>query len=130
LVDLHQRVKSILVRKIKNVIVQTIATYKFYQISNQALARNINSQFATFQTTKNNYPFIISIIGMNVRYPNNTIQANDTLGIKLLKETSKLSQLDSQLALLQNYIGKYSQQIQNYVLMQVNWLKVRLRMQE
>ena len=108
---------------------QTVAAYKFYQISNQALARNINTQFAAFQTTQNNYPFIVSIIGMNVRYPQNTMQVNDTLGIKLLKETSKLSQLDSQLTLLQNYIGNYSQLIQNYVLMQVNWLLVRLRMQ-
>lgn len=99
---------------------QTVATYKFYQITNQALAQNINAQFATFQAKQINYPFIVSIIGMNVRYPKNTIQANDTLGIKLLKETSKLSQLDSQRALVQNYIRNYSQQIQNYVLMQVS----------
>lgn len=109
---------------------QTVAIYKFYQITNQALANNINSQFVTFQSTQNSYPFIVSIIGMNVRYPQNTFEGNDTLGVKLLKETSKLSQLDSQLALLQSYIGSYSSQIQNYVLMQVCWFRFRLPMRE
>lgn len=95
-------------RKIRNVIVQTVAGYQFYQITNQALASNINSQFSAYYSTQSNYPFIVSIIGMNVRYPQDTIEANDTLGIKLLKETSRLSQLDSQLSLLQDYIDSYS----------------------
>ena len=99
--DLHQRVNIFRFRKIRNVIVQVVAGFKFYQITNQALASTINNQFTSYQTnTQLNYPFTISIIGINVRYPKNTMELNDTLGIKLLKETSRLDQLTNQLATL------------------------------
>ena len=109
---------SDILRKIRNIIVQTVAEYKLYQITNQALAVNINSQFTSY-LTKQNYPFVVNIIGINVKYPTTTVQPNDTLGLQLLKQTSKLSQLDTQLTLLQSYITSYSQHIQNYVLMHV-----------
>lgn len=66
-------------------VVQSVAGYKFYQITNQALSANINAQFTSFITSRPTYPFQVSIVGINVRYPTNTIEVNNTLGIKLLK---------------------------------------------
>ena len=92
-------------------MVQSVAGYKFYQITNQALASSINVQFASYFASQTKYPFLVSMIGLNVRYPRNTMEVNDTLGIKLLKESSKLSQLNSQLDTLKAYLAAYSQQI-------------------
>jgi hypothetical protein len=103
-----------LYRKIKNVVVQTVAGYKFYELTNKALATTINTQFTTYTSTQSNFPFSISIIGISIQYPENTMELNDTLGIKLLKETSQLQQLNTQLSTLNSYIATYQDTFNNY----------------
>ena len=84
--NLYKRVYLPLFRKIKNVVIQAVASFKFYQITNKVLASTINTQFTTYLTnTQLNYPFIVTPIGINIHYPQKTMEVSDTLGIKLLK---------------------------------------------
>jgi uncharacterized protein YlxW (UPF0749 family) len=85
-----------------------MASFRFYQLSNKALYAAINKQFNDYETTSTlKFPFAVRAIAINLRYPTQTLQANDTLGVKLLEQQSLLSQLNTQLTDLQAAILKY-----------------------
>ena len=109
--------KSILLsinRKIRNRIVQTVAAFKFYQLTNKALTYILNQQFTALTTnTTLNYPYDLEATGINIHYPHEQ-QLNNTLGVKLLSETSKLQQLKTQLTTLKGYINTYQDHLTNY----------------
>jgi len=66
-------------------VVHEVAKFKFYEITNKKLLDSINAKFQAYETTISlSYPFMIRVISINIIYPEQTIQANDTLGIKLL----------------------------------------------
>ncbi len=69
-------------------MIQQIAALRFYAITNKALTTAINNQFSLYQSSTNySYPFLISIVGINVRYPDSgigSILSNNTLGVRLL----------------------------------------------
>ena len=59
-----------LCRKIRNVVIQSVALYKFYSLSNKALANTINTEFTTYSTNSQlNFPFDVTVIGINIHYP-------------------------------------------------------------
>ena len=115
MVGLHPRVRSGRCRKVKNVVVQQMATFRFYQLSNKALSAAINQQFNVYETTTAlNFPFTVRTIAINLHYPTQTLQANDTLGVKLLEQQSLLSQLNTQLIDLQATIQIYEPSAKAY----------------
>ena len=65
-------------------VIQAVGSFKFYQITNKDLALAINTQFTTY-LTQHNFPYLVTAIGINIHYPQKTMNRNDTLGIKLLK---------------------------------------------
>lgn len=72
--------------KIKNVVIQAVATFKFYQLTNKALSTSINTQFTNYlASTQYSYPFLVTAIGINIHYPSKTMETTETLGVKLLK---------------------------------------------
>ena len=96
-------------------MIQAVATFKFYKLTNKALATSINSQFTSYlASTQYSYPFLVTAVGINIHYPSKTMTSNETLGVKLLKETSKLQQLNTELALLNSNLAIYQPYINNY----------------
>lgn len=84
-------------------------------MTNQALATAINSKFTSYvANTQLNYPFIIIVIGISIHYPENTMELDNTLGIQLLQESSKLSQLTAQLSTLKSYQTTYQTMLESY----------------
>jgi uncharacterized protein YlxW (UPF0749 family) len=97
------------------VVVQQMAAFRFYQLSNRALSAAIDSQFNRYETTTAlTFPFAVRTIAINLRYPTHTLQANDTLGVRLLEQQSLLSQLNTQLTDLQTAIQKYESSAKGY----------------
>jgi hypothetical protein len=111
---LYQRVTNYRRRKIKNVVIQQVANFRFYQISNQVLSGAINTQFSAYQTSSLSFPFVVTVIGINIHYPDRIRLVNDTLGVKLLEQQSLLNQLNNQLTQVQTYIKSYQTPTINY----------------
>lgn len=92
-----------------------MAVFRFYQLSNKALSAAINQQFNLYETTTAlSFPFTVRTIAINLRYPTQTLQANGSLGVKLLEQQSLLSQLNTQLTDLQTAIRKYESSAKGY----------------
>lgn len=101
-------------RKIKNVAVQQVALFRFYEISNKALLTAINTQFQTYESSISSFPFIVRIISINIHYPGETLRSKDTLGVRLLEQQSLLNQLTTQLSQIRGYVQDYSAQTTSY----------------
>lgn len=98
-----------LFRKIYNVIVQTIAKYSFYSISKKVIKDTINNQFANlYQNYNDTFPFMISVLSLSIKYPENSFSVNNTLGVQLLKAKSVLNQLEKQYNKTQIFVGNTS----------------------
>lgn len=98
-----------LFRKIYNVIVQIIAKYSFYSISKKVIKDTINNQFANlYQNYNDTFPFMISVLSLSIKYPDNSFSVNNTLGVQLLKAKSVLNQLEKQYIKTQIFVGNTS----------------------
>lgn len=107
-------------------VVQQVANLKFHEVTNQVLTNAINAELITYETNSSiYYPFNIRIIGLNIQYPQKTLKANNTLGTKLLEQTSMLKQLNNKLDNLKKDYAKYETVAQNYQIKRVTIRRCR-----
>jgi hypothetical protein len=57
-------------------VIQAVAGFRFYQMTNKALATAINTQFTNYlASTQYSYPFLVTAIGINIHYPEQAMQS-------------------------------------------------------